>query len=70
MAKKRGKEFQSLMEAMEFFRATGAQGGKKAAKNMTAAERKERARKAAQASAAVRSKKAKAKKAAAKRKGK
>jgi hypothetical protein len=69
MAKKRA--FGSIMELMDFFKETGRQGGKKAAKTMTAAERTERAKKAA----AARWKKAAAKaagasaKRAAKRKG-
>jgi len=49
------------MELMEFFKETGSQGGKTAAKRMTKAERRERAKKAAAASAKVRSAKAKAK---------
>jgi len=54
------------MEMEEFFRKTGAQGGKTAAKRMTPEQRRERAKKAAAASAKVRSKKAKAKKKAGK----
>jgi hypothetical protein len=42
----------------EFFKKTGATGGKTAAKNMTQAQRVARAKKAAAASAKVRSKKA------------
>jgi hypothetical protein len=46
---------------LEFFKKTGATGGKTAAKKMTKAERSARAKKAAAASAKVRSAKAKAK---------
>lgn len=54
-----------MTEMMEFFKETGATGGKVAAKGMTKAERKARAKKAAAASAKVRSKRAAAKKKAA-----
>ncbi len=50
-----------MTEILEFFKKTGAKGGKKAAENMTAAQRKARAKKAAAASAKVRSAKARAK---------
>ena len=50
------------MEMIEFFKKTGAEGGKKAAANMTPEQRHERAKKAAAASAKVRSEKAKVKK--------
>ncbi len=51
-----------MTEMLDFFKKTGAQGGKVAAKSMTKAERSARAKKAAAASAKVRSAKAKAKK--------
>jgi hypothetical protein len=47
MAKKR--EFTSMTEMLEFFRKTGAQGGKKRAAGMTQKERSESARKAVRA---------------------
>ena len=50
-----------MTEMLEFFKKTGAAGGKKAAKRMTKAQRSARAKKAAAASAKVRSAKAKAK---------
>ncbi len=56
------REFTSMTEMLDFFKKTGAQGGKVAAKSMTKAERSARAKKAAAASAKVRSAKAKAKK--------
>jgi hypothetical protein len=55
-----GKGFTS-MEVLEFLREQAGKGGKVAAKNMTAAQRKARAKKAAAASAKVRSAKARAK---------
>ena len=42
---------------IEFFRLHGRAGGKAAAKNMTAAQRRARAKKAAKASAAARAQK-------------
>ncbi len=57
------------MELMEFFRQTGSQGGKSAAKHMTAKQRRERARLAGIASGKARAAKAKAKRKAAKGKG-
>ena len=48
-------------EALDFFKREGKKGGKKAAESMTAAERRERAQRAAAKSAAVRSKNASAK---------
>ena len=68
MARKR--KFGSMTEMEEFFKKTGAAGGRKRASNMTREERSESARKAvlarwakkaAAASAKVRSAKAKAK---------
>jgi len=56
-----------MTEMMEFFKETGAKGGKLAAKGMTKAERSARAKKAAAASAKVRVAKAKAKKASGKK---
>jgi hypothetical protein len=60
VAKKR--KFTSMTEMLDFFRETGRRGGKlggkAAAQNMTAAQRKARAKKAAAASAKVRSAKA------------
>ncbi len=50
-----------MTEMVDFFKATGAKGGKLAAKRMTKAERTARAKKAAAASAKVRSAKARAK---------
>jgi hypothetical protein len=55
------KEFAS-MEVVEFLRRQAAKGGKAAAKNMTKADRIERAKRAAAASAKVRTKKARARK--------
>lgn len=49
-------------EALDFFKREGKKGGKRAAESMTAAERRERAQKAAAKSAAVRSKNASVKK--------
>jgi hypothetical protein len=49
MAKKKGRNFQSMTEMMEFFRKTGSQGGKKRAALMTPARRKAIAKKAAKA---------------------
>jgi hypothetical protein len=49
-------------EALEFFKQQGKRGGEKAAESMTAAERRNRAQKAAAKSAAVRSKRTHAKK--------
>lgn len=43
-------------EAMKYFREVGAQGGKKAAKGMTKAQRVARATKASKAAAKVRKK--------------
>jgi len=65
MARKR--KFGSMTEMEEFFRRTGAQGGRKRAANMTREERSESARKAvlarwAQNKAKVRSAKAAVKK--------
>jgi len=51
-------QFGSVKEMLEFFRATGAQGGKTAARRMTKAERIARAKKAAAASAKVRTQRA------------
>jgi hypothetical protein len=51
--------FGSLMELMDFFQKSGAEGGKIAAQRMSKAERVARARKAAAASAKVRTAKAK-----------
>jgi len=68
------REFQSMTEMLDFFKKTGAQGGKKRAAGMTEKERKASASKAASArwaaakkkpaaaSAKVRNAKAKAKK--------
>jgi len=50
-----------MTELLEYFKKTGAQGGKKAAKRMTKAQRSARAKKAAAASAKVRTAKARAK---------
>jgi hypothetical protein len=56
------ERFGSVTEMLEFFKRSGAAGGKTAAKQMTAAQRKARAKKAAAASALVRSKKARERK--------
>jgi hypothetical protein len=65
MPKRKKPEFGSLMEMMEFFKESGRRGGliggKIAAKQMTKAQRVERARKASAAAAKARSAKAKAK---------
>jgi hypothetical protein len=50
-----------MTELLEYFKTTGAAGGKTAAKRMTKAQRIARAKKAAAASAKVRSAKAKGK---------
>jgi hypothetical protein len=55
------ERFGSVTEILEYFKKTGEQGGKVAAKNMTAKQRSARAKKAAAASAQVRSAKARAK---------
>jgi uncharacterized protein YdaU (DUF1376 family) len=55
------RTFGSMTEMLEFFKLTGRQGGKVAAKRMSKAQRTARAKKAAAASATVRSAKAKAK---------
>jgi hypothetical protein len=52
---------------MDFFREAGSSGGKKAASNMTAEQRSERAKKASVKAAEGRTKKATAKKAAVKK---
>ena len=59
MARKR--KFGSMTEMEEFFRRTGAQGGRKRAANMTREERSESARKAVLARWAKNKKTAKAK---------
>ena len=46
---RKGKQFSSMTEMMEFFRKTGAQGGKARAAKMTKKQRSESARKAVQA---------------------
>jgi len=51
MARKR--TFQSMTEMMEFFRKTGAAGGKKRASAMTKKQRQQSARKAANARWAI-----------------
>ncbi|MCU1338909.1 MAG: hypothetical protein JWO19_4490 [Bryobacterales bacterium] len=66
MARKR-REFASMTEMLEFFKKTGAQGGKARAAKMTAKQRSAAASKAVKArwkKAASGSSKAKAKKAA------
>lgn len=50
-------------DVLQYFRDQGSRGAKKAAANMTPAERKARATKASQAAAVARSKKKSAKKA-------
>jgi len=57
------------MNVLEFFKKTGAQGGKRRVQTTTPEQRKEWARKAAAASAKVRSAKARAKAKASRRKG-
>jgi len=54
------KERGLVTEMLEWFRRTGAEGGKTTAQNMTKAQRAARAEKAAAASAKVRTAKAKA----------
>jgi hypothetical protein len=51
-------------DVLEYFRQQGKKGGSTSGKNMTAAARLERARKAGEASGVARKKKAKAKKSA------
>jgi hypothetical protein len=53
------EKFGSVTEMMEFFKKTGARGGKATAKKMTSEQRRARAKKAAAASAKVRTAKAK-----------
>jgi hypothetical protein len=60
------RKFQYPMEALEYFKKKGAEGGRKAAQKMTKAERIARAKKASEAAAKARSAKAKAKRKAAK----
>ena len=55
------KTFGSMHELMEFFKTSGAKGGRVAAKKLTKAQRTARAKKAAAASAEVRSKNARKK---------
>ena len=60
--KKRRRDFQSTMEMLDFFKKTGAQGGRNRAANMSKKKRSESARQAALARWSKRKKKAKGKK--------